>query len=217
MDNEEFLRKLTEVSDWHRPMLGPNGCYSVNKNAKARIPPPQITEEELNDMTDEEVQDYYDELVAWRETQPNDSVQPVIKQVKNQPVDCEDCGVHCPNGRHTEHKQCITGKKHWRHKCVTCGLYKNPMSGKFDVTPQQSHGFFASYYREKKGVYASKFQTPREIIKQKIAKQPKPPKPEPEYEDVSVKVNYWLIRESGESVIRELKSTEKIERRLKRR
>lgn len=210
MDNEEFLRRLSEVSEWHRPMLGPNGCYSVNKNAAKRLPPPQITEQELNEMSDEEVEQYYNELIKWRESQPNDSIQPEILKVKCQPMDCPDCGKLCEHGRRVERKLHESGARHWRTKCQECGFYKDPMTGKFTVHHHQAHSYLTQIAKPKQGKYKSKYQRPREHLLEKIREQPKP---EPEPEPVVVKKTYWLIREHGDSIIREMRHTEIIEMR----
>jgi hypothetical protein len=214
MDNDEFLKRLSEVSEWHRPMLGPNGCYSVNKNAKQREleKPREITEQELDEMTDSEAQAYYDALVAWRETQPNDSLQPEILKVKVQAIDCPDCGRHCPQGRRTERKLHLSGSKHWREKCCECKNYRDPMSGEFTVSCYVAHQYLTQVFKPKMGKNNSKYQ---KVNKEEKQEKPKPP--EPEYENVSVKKEYWLIKEHGDGVIRELRSIEKIEQRLKRR
>ena len=214
MDNEEFLRRLSEVSEWYRPRLGPNGCYSVSpKNIKLVEHPGEITEQELMDMSEQEAQAYYEQLVAWREQQPNESIQPEILRVKCQPVDCADCGKHCENGRRVERKLHESGGKHWRTKCVTCGLYRDPMTGKFTVTPAQAHTYLTQIAKPKLGKYRSKYQP----VKEKIAKIAKIKPPEPEPVPVSVKKTYWLIREHGDSVIREMRHTEIIEMRKPKR
>lgn len=57
-----------------------------------------------------------------------------LVSVRRSAVDCGDCGQHCPRGRETEaklHKAKI--KNCWRKKCVTCGYFQNPFTGKFDL------------------------------------------------------------------------------------
>ena len=75
MDEKLFLQKLSEVAEWHRPQTGPNGACSVNKRAKsAPQHPGPITQAELDEMSDEDAQLYYDQLMAYKASLPNDSV-----------------------------------------------------------------------------------------------------------------------------------------------
>ena len=155
MDEKLFLEKLSELAEWHRPQTGPNGAASINK--RARHPGP-ITQEELDEMSDDEAQEYYDQLMAYKESLPNDDVAPEIVKLKPQPTTCDDCGKHCANGRRTESKISITGVKHWRTKCLVCNLYKDPATNKFTLEPHRVPTYLNSYYRPKLGVYKSKHQ-----------------------------------------------------------
>jgi hypothetical protein len=160
MDDKLFLQRLSEVAEWHRPQTGPNGAASVNKRAKnAPQHPGPVTELELDAMTDQEAQDYYDQLMAWRSVQPNNSVPPEIIKLKTQAMDCGDCGLHCPDGRRVESKLCYTGTKHWRTKCQVCEFYMDPATGQFTLDPKDVHRYMSSYHRPKLGVYNSKHQT----------------------------------------------------------
>lgn len=169
MDPKEFLRRLSEVSEWHRPQLGPQGSPSVSKGRgpkKIKHPGP-ITEQQLEAMTEHEVKRYYDQLMAWREAQPNDSVAPEIIRVKCQAKDCEDCYKHCPEGRKVEKKLHQTANPHWRELCVECQMYKSPLTGLFEIPKRGSHQFFNDYYRTKLGRYHSKYQ-PEVVNKSEI-------------------------------------------------
>lgn len=183
MDEKLFLQKLSEVAEWHRPQTGPNGACSINKRAKsAPEHPGPITQEELDEMSDAEAQDYYDRLMAYKASLPNDSVGPEIKRLKIQPVNCEDCGNTCANGRKLESKLHQTGKPHWRTRCVECNLYKDPVTGKFTINPQSVHSYMGSYYRPKLGIYKSKFQSeikkPEPQIKERLKEIVQVPKEE---------------------------------------
>ena len=159
MNKDEFLKRLSEVSEWHIPMLGPNGCYSVAKGREKRIEHPgMVTEEELEAMSEHEVKQYYDKLMAWRESQPNPSVQPEILAVKIQAKDCEDCGQHCPNGRKTQKKLHDSGSKHWREWCLECQRYRDPLTGEFTVRKEVAHQYLTQFYKPKLGKYKSKYQ-----------------------------------------------------------
>lgn len=207
MDPKEFLRRLSEVSEWHRPNLGPNGSPSISKGREKKLVPHPgaVTEAELAEMTDTEAQAYYEQLMAWREQQPNESVQPEILRVKTQATNCEDCGRHCPQGRRTECKLYETGQRHWREFCTTCELYRDPATGKFTLPKLGSHQYFSSFYRPKLGVYASKYQPKIEVVK-----EPQPrgrPKKEAKLTKSQIvekimQDGTWHIRETEDQIIR---------------
>jgi hypothetical protein len=163
MDNELFLKRLTEVAEWRR--ADPNNYH---RDRKMVDEPPVYTEAELEAMTDTEADELYEWIMAWREQQPNEHLPPVIIKLKIQPTACEDCGRHCENGRRTEHKLCTTGAQHWRHRCAECGLYKDPADGSYSLDPKGVHQYLGSYYRPKLGAYKSKHQ-PKE--KESIVKR----------------------------------------------
>jgi hypothetical protein len=204
MNNDEFLKRLSEVAEWYRPQTGPNGCYSVNKNAKLRKieHPGTVTEAELAAMDEDEVQEYYEQLMAWRESQPNELVPPEIKKLKIQSKDCEDCHRHCPEGRQVQSKICSTGQPHWRTSCVTCGLYRDPATGQFTLTNKEVHNYMTGYYRPKLGVYASKYQP-----QNKAEPKPRGPRGRPKLtkSEITEKIRVegdWIIRETDDAVIR---------------
>jgi len=62
-------------------------------------------------------------------------------------------------GRVLQTKQYFTNRPHWRKKCAGggCGLYENPLTGKFDVTGKQSQQLWARYTNNT-GKYKSKYQ-----------------------------------------------------------
>jgi hypothetical protein len=202
MNNDEFLKRLSEVAEWYRPHTGPNGAASVNKRAKlCRIEHPgTVTEAELAAMDEEEITEYYERLLAWREAQPNASVPPEIKKLKIQAVDCEDCGRHCAEGRRVQSKICNSGQPHWRTSCVTCELYRDPATGKFTLNSRDVQNYLMLYYRPKLGVYSSKHQPkvkepklrgprgrPKKLTKTQIAEQIR-------------SEGDWIIRETDESI-----------------
>lgn len=203
MDNEDFLRRLSEVSEWHRPQVGQNGFPNFNKGRRPKNTPAprQITEQELDAMTEEELEQYHNELMAWREAQPNDSIAPEIKAIKPQPTQCDDCGQMLDCQRRVEKKLHITGQRHWRVKCVNCQCYQHPGTGKFTVKYQQSHQFFCDYYRLKKGLYRSKYQPDvRPESKTQTDHTPQDPESEPvSYEKY---IYYVLVSGCGDNVIK---------------
>jgi hypothetical protein len=207
MNNDEFLKRLSEVAEWYRPHTGPNGAASVNKNAKLRKieHPGTVTEAELAAMDEEEITEYHERLLAWREAQPNSSVPPEIKKLKIQAKDCEDCGRHCPNGRQVQSKICATGRPHWRTNCVTCELYRDPATGEFTLNSKDVHNYLSTYYRPKLGVYSSKHQPNPQ---NKAEPKPRGPKGRPKkltktqlVEDIMAN-GTWLIKETEDNITR---------------
>jgi hypothetical protein len=203
MNNEEFLQRLSEVSEWHRPQCGPNGAVSVNKRAKSGPQHPgTVTEAELAAMDEDEITEYYERLLAWREAQPNASVPPEIKRVKIQAVDCEDCGRHCPQGRRTERKLYESGTRHWREFCTECELFKSPVSGLYEIPKLGNQQFFNSYHRPKLGVYASKYQTTdsAEVKPRGPRGRPRKALTRSEIVEGIRQEGDWIIRETDESI-----------------
>jgi hypothetical protein len=162
MNNELYLKRLSEVSEWHRPSVGPNGALSVNKRAKsAPLHPGPITEQELNDMSEEELEEYREKLEAWQESQPNPSLAPKIIKIKAQCQPCDDCGRQLNEAHKVEHRCYDSGITHWRSRCTNCGLFRHPQTGQYTITQAQAHQFFNSYYRSNLGKYMSKYQRMR--------------------------------------------------------
>ena len=203
MNKDEFLKRLSEVAEWHIPMLGPNGCYSVAKGRTKVIEHPgEVTAEELEEMSDWEVKRYYDKLMAWRESQPNPSVHPEILKVKIQPTDCEDCGRHCPLGRRTEKKLHESGAKHWRERCVECDTFKDPLTGQFTLSKQASHQYFIQFYKPKLGKYRSKYQ-PKLEPKEKATRPNRAPKlTKSQIMEKIISEGHWETRETEDSITR---------------
>lgn len=160
MDNELFLKKLSEVAEWHRPQTGPQGFPSVKRGTeKTNVPKPEpVTEAELDAMSDAEVEAYYDQLIKWRESQPNDSVPPEIVKLKAPNKPCEDCGKELTEHRRVECKRYDSSGGHWRTRCVNCTNYQNPLTKEFNISQGASHQFFIDFYRPKQGKYNSKYQ-----------------------------------------------------------
>jgi hypothetical protein len=202
MNNDEFLKRLSEVSEWYRPQTGPQGQPSVSKGRAKPIPlhPGAITAEELDEMSEEAVTEYYDQLIAWREAQPNASVPPEILRLKPYARTCEDCNKSCDSTRRVECKQYITGKEHWREYCNYCELFKDPRTNKFSVSRQGSAQFFGNLYRKDKP-----------MPKIKVAKEPKIKKPlgrpkkltKSQLVEQIIAQGTWVTHETETSVIRQ--------------
>jgi hypothetical protein len=203
MNEKEFLDRLSEVSEWHRPQTGPNGCYSVSKGRAAKNieHPGAITEAELDAMDEDEITAYYDQLLAWREAQPNQSVSPEIIKVKVQARDCEDCGRHCPEGRRTERKLHESGSRHWREQCKECQMFKDPLTGEFTLSREQSHQYFIQFYKPKQGKYKSKYQPKLDkVTAPKVTRERKLTKSQ--LVEKIINEGHWVTQETEDSVIR---------------
>lgn len=201
MDEKEFLQKLSEVAEWHRPQTGPNGHPSVSKGrlAKKIEKPEPVTEQQLEEMSEDEVQDYYNRLVKWRESQPNNSVAPEITKLKCKPHGCEDCTRILEESRRVERKIYESGSKHWRERCVNCGQYKNPLTNEYSISPKEVHQFFIQLHRPKLGKYKSKFQ-PEPV--EKFTATPKPSVQRCEVEQLKNKIREYTVVETEDSIIR---------------
>lgn len=130
MNNELFKLKLSQVADWHIPKVKLDG---VERRKLRGRPTKQDQEEELANPEFAEV---------------NPTAPPEILKVKSQPVDCQDCGQHCPNGRECESKFFFTHQPHWRKRCITCGLNQNPYTGEFDLKSKDASGVWNLYLRK---------------------------------------------------------------------
>jgi hypothetical protein len=202
MNNDEFLRRLSEVSEWYRPQCGPQGQPSVSKGRAKPIPlhPGPITAEELDEMSEEAVTEYYEQLIAWREAQPNASVPPEILRLKPYARTCEDCNKACDSTRSVERKLYVSTAKHWREYCDYCELFKNPRTGEFSVKREASAQFFGNLYR--------KDRPPPRV---KVKKEPKVrgPRGRPKKLTKSQLVEqiiaqgHWEVTETETSVIRQ--------------
>ena len=84
----------------------------------------------------------------------NPTHTPVVTKIHSQPTTCDDCGKHCPLGRHKEKKIYeANGHRHWRQRCTTCGMSQNPFTKQFDLTVAEASSRWANYWRDVKGVY----------------------------------------------------------------
>lgn len=201
MNNDEFLKRLSEVSEWYRPQTGPAGQPSVSKGRAKAVPehPGPITQAELDLMSDEEAQDYYDRLMLWRESQPNASVPPEITKLKTYARKCEDCNKGCDSTRLVECKLYLTGRSHWREYCTYCELFRDPRTKEFSIKREASGQVFGNLYRRDKPM--PKIKTP---------KPPKIPKPKGRPKKMTktqlveqiIAEGTWEVKETEHSITR---------------
>ena len=135
MDEKKFLERLTELAEWYRPQIGPNGRASPN-TAKS--------------LSNCELEDEYSEEPIVRG--PNQTIGPKIRRLKNLPKNCEDCDQLLEQPRIIQKQQCSipnSKKTYWRERCTICNRYRHPKTGEFKISIGASHQFFKNYYKIK--------------------------------------------------------------------
>jgi hypothetical protein len=143
LTDDEFKKKLSEVAEWVIPET-PRETSLNQKKKRGRK------------SAEEEFQEAHEEIFLEIHEGRNPTYPPMITRVKCQPVDCEDCGKHCENGRRMEIKQYDTNRIHWRKRCVTCEKNENPWTGEFDLTPQKAATEWAGWLRKTNPRYVKK-------------------------------------------------------------
>jgi hypothetical protein len=152
MDKELFKKRLSEVADWEIPKT-PRETSLNQKKKRGR----KSAEDEYMELREEI---FYEEFEGVNPTYP-----PMLTKLKRAGIDCGDCGEHCPNGRETEAKlQEKNGKRAWRKKCLTCGKYENPFTGKYDLTGTAASIKWNDFMRETKGIYNTNGNQRREAV-----------------------------------------------------
>jgi len=69
---------------------------------------------------------------------------PTLEKLKHPELACDDCNRIVVD-RKTELKVHAWPKRHWREYCTNCKKYKNPESGKFEVSAATAPSFFRHY------------------------------------------------------------------------
>lgn len=144
MKDDEFKQKLSEVAEWRIPETVTG---TKDGKAKKHRRPGRPSAEDL-------FLEQQEELFLEQTGGVNPTFPPQITKLKTCSTTCEDCGKFCENGRHAEKKLYQTGaKKNWRERCLTCRKFKNPFTGKFDLTYSQAPLVWTDYLKERKGTY----------------------------------------------------------------
>ena len=138
MDKKKFEQLLSEVADWHYPILNAVGEPITGKlldRIKANpIPKPKFDPRDLDEMSEEQLRDLQRRIVAWQETQPNENAPPQIDRIKATPVACGGCSSTVEGGPHWERIRFVANDRfYWKTKCTTCKRYRNPWTGEFDI------------------------------------------------------------------------------------
>lgn len=142
MTDEEFKQKLSEVCEWKIPDTPRETSLNQKRKRRKSSDIDDVNEDDDNEEQEVEVN--------------NSSYAPMIIKLKCLPVDCEDCGKVCENGRHIENKFHKTNRPHWRKRCVTCDKVENPETGKIDVSTAKSASVWADYLRKTNPRYYGK-------------------------------------------------------------
>lgn len=135
MDQKLFEQKLSEVAEWKIP----ENQQETSANAKKK---------RGRKSEEEKYQAAHEEIFMEIHGGVNPTLTPLLTNVKCKPVDCEDCGQHCPNGRVKEMKQYDTNRRHWRQRCVTCDKQQNPWTGEFDLSNQKASHEWSVWLRK---------------------------------------------------------------------
>lgn len=149
MTDDEFKQKLSEVAEWKIPDT-PRETSLNQKKKRGR----KSEEEKFQEAHEIIFRDIHGDV--------NPTYAPMITKIKCQPVDCEDCGKHCPNGRKTEYKHYDTNRSHWRRRCVTCEKNQNPFTGEYDLSSQKSSSVWADWLRKTNPRYIKKAEQEQE-------------------------------------------------------
>jgi len=67
-----------------------------------------------------------------------------VKRIKPIETNCEYCGITVTD-RREQIRQYTSPARHWRKRCLSCNLYWNPETEKFDLTAYDSLAFFRNY------------------------------------------------------------------------
>lgn len=153
MKEEEFLNKLSEVALWKIPETEQETSINAKKKRGRK------SAEEL-------YQESHEEVFLEMFNGVNPSQAPMLLKVHNA-CDCEDCGKHCADGRHKTMKYHNTNNTpHWRERCDTCGMSKDPYTGCFNLNGTQASIKWNSFLKDTKGVYQTEGNQRRfEIIR----------------------------------------------------
>ena len=73
----------------------------------------------------------------------------VIKKLKCDAGNCEDCGKDYKSKRTTTYRFSSNPIPHWNIKCNTCNLWLNPITNKFDMEYYELYNYYNHYVKNK--------------------------------------------------------------------
>jgi hypothetical protein len=133
MKDQEYKDKLAQVAEFAVPEIAGNGNTKRPKRGRKTL--------------EEQYQEAHEEIFLEMFEGKNPTVQPQLVNVKIQGCMCEDCGRFCENGRRTEKRVYPTNRPHWRERCVTCNMNKNPYTGQYDLTNKDASAYWSNWLR----------------------------------------------------------------------
>ena len=126
MTKDELKQKLSEVAEWRQPRISISDVKRGVQKARGKGRPSR----------EEMYQEEHEEVFADLFKGINPTHRPELVKVYIKPVDCEDCGRHCENGRQMEikfypatHRQVA----HKRQRCLVCNKYRDPNTGEYTL------------------------------------------------------------------------------------
>jgi hypothetical protein len=134
MKDEEYKEKLAQVAEWAVPKVTSTGNNKPIKKGR------KTKEKQFQEAHEQEFLDLFDGV--------NPTVQPVVTKILVQGCMCEDCGRFCEQGRKTEKKVYPNNRPHWRERCITCNMNKNPYTGQYDLTNHESSAVWSNWLRK---------------------------------------------------------------------
>jgi len=126
MTNDELRRKMAEVAEFRMPKLTASDIKISKQKARGKGRP--TNEERYQEEHEEVFLDLFEGI--------NPTHSPELVKLNIKPVDCEDCGRHCENGRQTEikfYKKTPGHIAHRRDRCITCNRYRDPNTGEYTL------------------------------------------------------------------------------------
>jgi hypothetical protein len=162
MTKDEFKQKLLEVAEWRQPKLNASEIKISKQKARGRGRPSH--EEQYQDEHEEVFLDMFQGI---NPTHPPELVKVLIK-----PVDCEDCGRHCENGRQMEIKFYYEQERHVAHRrtrCLVCNKYRDPYTGEFTLPQGPASQVFLNWAA---GEFTAKNKKPQQVKPQQPKQDP---------------------------------------------
>ena len=126
MTKDEIRQKMAEVAEFRMPKLTPNDIKVSKQRSRGKSRASR--EEQYQEEHEEVFLDLFEGI--------NPTHIPELVRMHIQPVDCEDCGRHCENGRQQEikfYKKAAGHIAHWRRRCLTCNKYRDPNTGEYTL------------------------------------------------------------------------------------
>ena len=134
MKEQVYKDKLAQVAEFVVPKIGGTGNIKpIRKSRKTK-------EEQYQEAHEQEFIDLFDGK--------NPTVHPVLTKILVQGCMCEDCGRFCEQGRKTEKKVYPNNRPHWRERCITCNMNKNPYTGQYDLTNHEASAVWSNWLRK---------------------------------------------------------------------